>query len=203
MELTLIAVEEERQSAPSAGEMHLLCFDNEFAVPRPDPRGNPVVATNALLKAVYTAWFDDLNRLLVRRQIGGRVADLAHVAGALAVLDVSSMLGAHANPRYGAQFPDDSQLGQRQLAMRLGKLVPALNLQCLANGIAGIAPLLNSERAVIRSEYLWTELYEGRGRNFDLSAYMYFAQPVLKQLEAVLPKAQKPEAADWTLAASV
>lgn len=197
MELTLIAVDDERPSAPSAGEMHLLCFDNEFAVPRPDPRGNPVVAINALLKAVYTAWFDDLNRLLVRGHIGGKVADLAHVAAAIAVLDVASMLGAHANARFSAQAPADRSLGHRQLAMRLGKLVPALQAQRFVECIAQCGSLLNTERAVIRSEYLWTELYQGRGRNFDLSAYMYFAQPVVTQLGALFPTAQKQDSPAW------
>ncbi len=189
-DLTLIALDESVDSPPSkpaAAELRLLNFDNEFAVQRPDPRGNPLVATNALLKAVYTAWFDDLNRRLVRRQIGGKVADLAHISAGIAVMDVASMLKVHANYRYSAQCNADLHLCLEPMILPLVTLVPSLTAQHVERCVQGLTALLDPASGAVRSQYLWNELESGQGRTYDLSAYLYYAQPIVETLKQSLP----------------
>ncbi len=189
-DLTLIALDEPEAfspSKPAAAELRLLNFDNEFAVLRPDPRGNPLIATNALLKAVYTAWFDDLNRRLVRRQIGGKVADLAHISAAIAVMDVACMLKVHANYRYSAQCNADTHLCLEPMILRLVTQVPSLTAHHVERCVQGLTALIAPASGAVRSEYLWQELVSGQGRNFDLSAYLYYAQPIVETLKQSLP----------------
>ena len=162
-------------------------IDCEFAVQKPATPNNPFLATNALLKAVYTSWFDDLNRRKVRGKIGGELAEFAHIAAAIAVCDVTLCLAEHGNRAYQKQCAETTEQTHKMFLLRLGKLVPAIDLRLAYRKLCDYQLLVTAGDTKVRTEYLWEEMISDQKRGYDLSSYMYFAAPVAERMATALP----------------
>ncbi len=188
LDLTLTRLENAPASADfdPTDTLRLRVTSTEFVVRKPVAVGNPVAATNALLKALHAFWFDDLNRHMVHGEIVGTVPEFAHLAAAVTACEVALMLHDHADRGYKAQCGPSLEHTRGLLLMRLTKLLPVLELRAGLARLPDTAALVARGDTRVRTDHLWQEMNDNHGQSYDLSSYMYLAKPLAERLQATL-----------------